>query len=222
MCGRYTLTSTPEALQAVFDWVEIPKAITPRYNIAPTQPVAIISNANKSNIDFFTWGLIPSWAKDPKIGGRMINARAETVAEKPSFRSAYKRRRCLILADGFYEWVKPPSDKSKIPHYIQLESKEPFAFAGLWENWQSSDGSEIKSCTIITTEPNDMMAKLHNRMPVILTADSYDTWLSEEEITRQELDPLLISYAANEMGHYPISTLVNSPANDVPEVLIPA
>lgn len=222
MCGRYTLTSTPEALQTVFDWVEIPNNITPRYNIAPSQPVAVISNADSQNLDFYTWGLIPSWAKDPKMGSRMINARAETLAEKPSFRAAYKRRRCLILADGFYEWVKQSGDKRKIPHYIQLESKEPFAFAGLWENWQSPDGSEIKSCTIITTEPNEMVAKLHNRMPVILPIESYDIWLSEEEKTRQELDPLLQSYPAEVMMHYPISTLVNSPANDVPDVLIPA
>jgi putative SOS response-associated peptidase YedK len=222
MCGRYALTANAEALQAVFDWVEIPTQITPRYNIAPTQPVAVISNADSQNLDFYTWGLIPSWAKDPKMGSRMINARAETLAEKPSFRAAYKRRRCLILADGFYEWVKQSGDKRKIPHYIQLESKEPFAFAGLWENWQSPDGSEIKSCTIITTEPNDMVAKLHNRMPAILPIESYDIWLSEEEKTRQELDPLLQSYPAEEMMHYPISTLVNSPANDVPDVLIPA
>ncbi len=222
MCGRYTLTAAPEDLRAVFDWVEFPAQMRPRYNIAPSQPVAVISNQDRSQLDFFTWGLIPSWAKDSKIGSRLINARGETVAEKPSFRAAYKRRRCLILADGFYEWVKQPGQKNKIPHYIQMESKEAFAFAGLWEIWHAPDGSEIKSCTIITTEPNTMMANLHNRMPVILPPASYDTWLSSEEQSRKELDALLGAYPPEEMMHFPVSTLVNSPANDVAEVLIPA
>lgn len=222
MCGRYTLTAVPEDLRAIFNGVEIPDELAPRFNIAPSQPVAVISNQQPNKLDFFVWGLIPSWAKDPKIGSRMINARAETLAEKPSFRAAYKRRRCLIPADGFYEWVKIPGAKTKIPHYIQIESKEPFAFAGLWEYWQSPDGSEVNSCTIITTEPNGLVAKLHNRMPVILPVESFETWLSPEEKSREELDGLLQPYPAEEMMHYPISTLVNSPANDVADVLIPA
>ncbi|MDH3944981.1 MAG: SOS response-associated peptidase, partial [Anaerolineae bacterium] len=173
-------------------------------------------------LDLFTWGLVPSWSKDPKMGSRMINARAETLAEKPSFRAAYKRRRCLILADGFYEWVKKPGHKTKTPHYIQLTSGQPFAFAGLWEYWQGDDGSEIKSCTIITTEPNSLIGKLHNRMPVILPPETYDLWLDPGEASREQLDPLLKAYPSEEMKHHPISTLVNSPANDVPEVILPA
>ncbi|MEK6255696.1 MAG: SOS response-associated peptidase [Chloroflexota bacterium] len=219
MCGRYTLTAVPEDLRAIFDGVEIPDEFVPRFNIAPSQPVAVISNQNPDKLDFFVWGLIPSWAKDPKIGNRMINARGETLAEKPSFRAAYKRRRCLIPADGFYEWVSRPGEKKKTPHYIQLKSKQPFAMAGLWEYWQSPDGSEIYSCTIITTEPNAMLAKLHNRMPVILPPDAYPLWLSESEQSRDILDPLLVPYPETEMQHYPVSTLVNSPANEVPAVI---
>ena len=221
MCGRYTLTAVPEDLRAVFDGVAIPDEYVPRYNIAPSQPVAVISNEDPTTLTHYKWGLIPSWAKDPKIGNRMINARGETVAEKPSFRAAYKRRRCLIPASGFYEWVKQPDIKQKMPHYIQLKTKQPFAMAGLWEYWQSSDGSEINSCTIITTEPNEMMAKLHNRMPVILPPDTYTLWLSKDEQPREILDPLLTPYPESEMQHYPVSTLVNSPANDVPEAISP-
>lgn len=222
MCGRFTLTAVPEDLRAIFEGLEIPDEFAPRYNIAPSQPVAVISNQQPNKLDFFVWGLIPSWAKDPKIGSRMINARAETLAEKPSFRAAYKRRRCLILADGFYEWQKVAGQKQKVPHYIQLKSQQPFAMAGLWEYWQSADGSEINSCTIITTQPNSLLAKIHNRMPVILAPDTYPLWLSESEQSRDALDPLLVPYPDSEMQHYPVSTLVNSPANDVPTVINPA
>jgi putative SOS response-associated peptidase YedK len=221
MCGRFTQFLDPDTLRAIYDWIDIPGDLPPRYNVAPSQPVGVVANDGENRLDFFLWGLIPSWSKDPKIGSRLINARGETVAEKPSFRSAYKRRRCLILADGFYEWVETPGQKSKTPHYIQLESKEPFAFAGLWEIWHSPEGDEIRSCTIITTEPNAMMAKLHNRMPVILPKETYELWLDPREQPRETLDPLLRPYPAEEMMHYPISTLVNSPANDLPEVLVP-
>lgn len=221
MCGRFTLTATPESIRSFFDWLEVADEVLPRYNIAPTQPVAVVANNHREKLDFFTWGLVPSWAKDPKMASRMINARAETLAEKPSFRAAYKRRRCLILADGFYEWTKQAGQKNKIPHYIQLSSGQPFAFAGLWEYWQGGDGSEIKSCTIITTEPNDLIAKLHNRMPVILKPESYDLWLDPGELGRERLDPLLKPYPSGEMKHHPISTLVNNPANDTPEVILP-
>ena len=222
MCGRFTLTVDPGQLQDAFPWAAIPDDFSPRFNIAPTQPVAVIPNDRQERMDFYVWGLIPSWAKDPEIGNRMINARAETLAEKPAFRSAFKRRRCLILADGFYEWQAEEGKKTKTPMYIQLASKKPFAFAGLWEIWNGSDGSEIRSCTIITTQPNQMMAKIHNRMPVILDPKEYPLWLSPEEKESGSLAALLQPYPAAEMSAYPVSRLVNSPSNDQPECILPA
>ncbi len=223
MCGRFTLVVSPEQLQTAFPWIgESANQVQPRYNIAPTQPVAVIPNREPRKLDHFVWGLIPSWAKDPKMGSRMINARAEGVAEKPSFRAAFRRRRCLIPATGFYEWQKNPGQKSKTPMYIQLKSGSPFAFAGLWEDWRSPDGSQVLSCTIITTEPNSFMAPIHNRMPVILPPDAYDTWLAIGEVERGALQSLLKPYPAEEMTAFPVSTLVNSPANDLPQCILPA
>jgi len=221
MCGRFTLTIDPGDLQEVFPDVQIPSGFSPRFNIAPTQPVAVISNAVPDRLDFFTWGLIPSWAKDPEIGNRMINARAETLAEKPSFRTALRRRRCLILADGFYEWRQIPDSKGKIPTYIHLKDHRPFAFAGLWELWNSPDGSQIYSCTIITTQPNELMQTIHNRMPVILPKASYSRWLDPAERQPADLADLLVSYPASEMAAYPVSRLVNSPQVDTPACIQP-
>jgi putative SOS response-associated peptidase YedK len=220
MCGRFTLTADINALQTSFPWLNIPPEITPRFNIAPTQPVAVVPNDGKNKLDFFNWGLIPSWAKDPQIGNRMINARAETLAEKPSYRTAFRRRRCLVLADGFYEWQQT-GGKSKIPMYIRLASGSPFAFAGLWEIWNSTDGSNILSCTIITTQPNELMQKIHNRMPVILPSDAYSLWLDPGEQDPTRLSNLLQPYPASEMNAYPVSTLVNSPSNDNPQCIVP-
>ena len=227
MCGRFTLTTSPDELQAAFDWLKMPPEMSdahgggPRYNIAPTQPVAVVPNDGFNRLDFFTWGLVPSWAKDPNIGSRMINARAETLAEKPSFRNAFKRRRCLILADGFYEWQVIPGQKSKQPMYITLEDHRPFAFGGLWEIWKSPDGSEIYSCTIITTEPNPLMATIHNRMPLILPPETYTQWLNPNEQRPEALKSLLEPYPASQMSAYPVSSLVNSPGNDTPELVEP-
>jgi putative SOS response-associated peptidase YedK len=151
----------------------------------------------------------------------LINARSETLSEKPSFRSAYKRRRCLVLADGFYEWVKQPGQKAKSPFYIQMESKEPFAFAGLWETWYSPDGSELKTAVIITTEPNELVSRIHARMPVILPREAYDLWLDPEEKSKDNFDHILKPYPSNEMIQFPVSRIVNSPANDSPECLEP-
>ena len=222
MCGRFTLTTDPQQLQQGFPWLSIPDGITPRYNIAPTQPVAVVPNDGKNRLDFFSWGLIPSWAKDPSIGNKMINARAETLQEKPSFRSAFRRRRCLILADGFFEWRQEAGAKVKTPMYIRLKTEKPFGLAGLWEAWQSPDGSKILSCTIITTQPNDLMQPIHNRMPVILPESAYSAWLSPEEVDPASLQPLLAPYPGDAMLAYPISRLVNSPENDTPEVIRPA
>jgi putative SOS response-associated peptidase YedK len=221
MCGRFTLTADAKKLAESFVDFTPPPENPPRYNIAPSQPVAVVANTGENKIDFFTWGLIPSWAKDPKIGNNLINARSETLAEKPSFRTAYRRRRCLILTDGFYEWRKNP-DKTKTPMYIQLESQEPFAFAGLWEQWYSPHGDEVLSCTIITTQPNEFMAQIHNRMPVILPPQAYAQWLAPAEQKPDILQPLLKPYPAEEMTAYPVSTLVNNPRNNTPDCILPA
>lgn len=221
MCGRFTLTVDPGQLRELFPWVEIPDGPTPRYNIAPGQPVAVVPNDGKNRLDFYVWGLVPYWAKDPAIGNRMINARAETLAEKPAFRSAFRRRRCLILADGFYEWSQEPGKKIKTPLYLHLKDKQPFAFAGLWEQWSSPDGSQLLSCTIVTTEPNELVSAFHNRMPVILPQSAYQAWLEPGEADSEKLRSLLKPYPAEEMVAYPVSPLVNSPANDLPACVAP-
>lgn len=222
MCGRFTLASDAETLQQTFFDFEVPTNLSPRYNISPTQDVAGVSNTPEKQVEFFHWGLIPSWAKDPKIGNRMINARSETLAEKPSFRNAYKRRRCLVLADGYYEWQKIPGDRVKQPVYIRLKSQKPFAVAGLWEVWQTRDMDEpLKSCTIITCPPNTMLADIHHRMPVILPQDAYAQWLSPDEQPADALQSLLIPYPGEEMEAYPVSRFVNRPTNDSPECIAP-
>jgi putative SOS response-associated peptidase YedK len=222
MCGRFTLTVDPAELQDAFPQFSFPQQYAPRYNIAPSQPILAIPNDGNAAADFFVWGLIPSWAKDPTIGSRLINARAETLGEKPAFRGAYKYRRCLIPSDGFFEWKQEPGSKLKTPHWIHLQSQLPFALAGLWETWQSPDGGLIKSATIITTEPNSLMAQLHNRMPVILHPNKYDQWLDTTAQRPESLQNLLVPFPAEEMAAHPVSTLVNSPANDRPECIISA
>ena len=222
MCGRFALTVDPADLQEAFPDYSFPPKYAPRFNIAPTQPILAVPNDGSGKADFFVWGLIPSWAKDPSIGNKLINARAETLAEKPSFRSAYKYHRCLIFADGFFEWQAQEGSKSKLPHFIRLKDGKPFAFAGLWEHWQSPEGSEVRSATIVTTEPNRLMASIHNRMPVILPPDAYTQWLDPAPRPAAGLQKLLVPYPAEAMSAYPISTLVNKPENDLPEVVLPA
>lgn len=225
MCGRFTLTADINTIQEAFPWVDIPAGMAPRYNIAPTQPVAVVVNDGRNRLDHYVWGLIPSWSKDPSIGSRLINARAETLAEKPSFRSAFRRRRCLILADGFFEWKKSTDTAGKavkIPTYIQLADGKPFAFAGLWENWNGPDGSQILSCTIITTQPNPLTATIHDRMPVILPQQALNRWLEPGEANPEKLADLLVPYPAEAMRAYPVSSLVNNPANDLPATVKPA
>jgi putative SOS response-associated peptidase YedK len=219
MCGRYTLRTPVETLVERFEINEYPSSITPSYNIAPSQGVAaVIAENGKRKLEMLHWGLIPSWAKDPEVGNKMINARAETVAEKPSYRKAFKERRCLILADGFYEWQK--TDSGKQPFYIRMEDESPFAFAGLWESWQN--GREIRSCTIITTSPNEVAAQVHNRMPVILHPEDYEMWLDPDFDEREPLTTLLKPFPAEAMEAYPVSRKVNRPANNDPEVIEPA
>ena len=225
MCGRFTLKTDPETLTETFPGFTTPAAdeMGPRYNIAPSQRVAVVPNNGDKSVEFFQWGLIPSWAKDPKIGNRMINARAETLAEKPSFRTAYKRRRCLVLTDGFYEWKAEPGSKTKTPFYIRLKSEKPFAFAGLWEAWSPNiDDDPLLSCTIITTSPNALMETIHRRMPVILEPDGYDQWLDPSDQSPRQLEGLLTQYPAEEMEAYPVSRLVNRPSNDSPDCIVAA
>jgi putative SOS response-associated peptidase YedK len=181
----------------------------------------VIANTGQNKIDFFQWGLIPAWAKDAKIGSQLINARAETLAGKPAFRAAYRRRRCLVLADGFYEWRVEPGQKAKTPLYIQLATSRPFAFAGLWEAWQSPQADTIWSCAIITTTPNTLIAPIHNRMPVILPPSDYARWLAPTEQSPEQLQELLKPYPAAEMTAWPVSKLVNDPNHDVPECIAP-
>lgn len=222
MCGRFTLTADPSDLQAAFKWVNFGNAeLSPRFNIAPTQPIPVITNTGTNKLDFFTWGLVPFWAKDPSLGSRMINARAETLSEKPSFKNAFKRRRCLILADGFYEWQKIPGENVKTPTYIHMKDNRPFAFAGLWEEWNDPDGSQILSATIITTEPNELIKPIHNRMPVILPEPSYEKWLTPGEVNPQETSNLLRPLESSLMKLHHVSRIVNNPRNDQPECVLP-
>ena len=222
MCGRFTLATAPEIVAEFFDLTAVPD-LSPRYNIAPTQPApAILVTPEQATRIFrpLRWGLIPGWAKDPAIGNRLINARAETVAEKPAFRSAFRRRRCLVVSDGFYEWKKGPGRKR--PFYIRMRDDKPFAFAGLWEHWESEDGTSIESCTLLTTRPNDLLRPVHDRMPVILDRADHDLWLDPAMDKVDRLAALLSPYPAEEMKAYPVGTRVNSPAQDDPSCIEPA
>jgi len=224
MCGRYRLTiDQQEQLEVYVAELFEEEDRGSRYNIAPTQrvPVLVIQDDTRW-IRGFRWGLVPSWAKDPAIGNRMINARSETVAEKPSFRTAWKhRRRCLVLTDGFYEWQKPADGKGpKIPHAIEMADGRPFGFAGLWERWGSED-DPLFTCTILTTDANELVKPIHDRMPVILgDAEEWDAWV-DPDVPSDELDGLLRPYPSEELHAYPVSTYVNKPGNEGPECVDP-
>ena len=220
MCGRYTLISPAKTIAQQFQLLEIP-SLSPRYNIAPSQPVAAVRQSPESGereLTLFRWGLVPFWAKDSKIGSRMINARSETAAEKPAFRAAFKQRRCLVLADGFYEWQRLA--RGKQPFYIHLRGGQPFAIAGLWERWEGPDGL-LESCTLLTTEPNDLLRPSHNRMPVILHPQDYDLWLNPGIQERELLRPLFSPYPFESMRAYPIGSWVNNPRNDGAQCIEP-
>lgn len=222
MCGRFTLAVNPSDYSDEFGGADFPQQFQPRYNIAPSQPVLAIPNDGKNAASFFLWGLVPSWAKDPTIGNRLINARGETLAEKPAFRGAFKYKRCIIPADGFYEWKQKAGTKAKIPHFIRLKGHKPFALAGLWDEWHSAEGASIQTCTIVTTEPNSLMAAIHNRMPLILKPESIGDWLDASPRAPESLTGLVQPFPADLMECYPVSTLVNSPANDRAECIAPA
>lgn len=221
MCGRFTLTVDPSTVQLQFALDTVPSGLAPRYNIAPTQPVLALTNEGTRDATLLRWGLIPSWAKDPKMGSRMINARSETLAEKPAFKTAFRRRRCVIFADGFYEWQKRP-DGGKSPMFIHLQDETPFVFAGLWEAWKAPDADDwLRTCTIITTSPNDFMAPIHNRMPVILDQTGMADWLTPGEVDPRALQPLLKPLASDALAAREVSRAVNRPANDYPDLLAP-
>jgi putative SOS response-associated peptidase YedK len=218
MCGRFAIVeSVPELLEA-FELAAGPNSLAARYNVAPTQLAPVIPNRQPRQLELFRWGLVPGWAKDVRIGAKMINARSETAAEKPSFKTALARRRCLVPASGFYEWKKTAG--AKVPHFIRHKSGRPLALAGLWELWDKGP-EPVYSFTILTTEPNQLVARLHNRMPVILPAAAWSDWLNPAPVEPQALQALLAAYPADEMEAYPVSTQVNSPANDRPELIEP-
>ena len=217
MCGRYALTSNLDELQARFNFEARDLEYRPSYNIAPTQQSLVVTNDGRRRGEYMRWGLVPFWAKDIKIGYRMINAVGETVSTKPAFRAAYKKRRCLVLANGFFEWQK--DGKAKIPFYIHLGDQTPCAFAGLWETWKSPEGATIKSFTIVTTEPNQFIKPIHNRMPVILSQETEALWLDPMTEDPETLDKLLAPAPAEYMAGYQVSQSVNSPKNSGPECI---
>ena len=214
MCGRYTVRSI-QPVAELFG-IALPPEFQPRFNIAPTQDVLVVRSAGAAKPgrrgDLLRWGLVPSWAKDPSVGNRMINARAETAAERPAFRDAMKRRRCLVPADGFYEWQAQPGTKRKQPHLIRMADDRPFGFAGLWDTWWTGD-ERTESFTILTTSPNELIAPIHDRMPVIVAPEDYDRWL-DPSVDSAGVADLLRPYPAEEMWVEPVGTHVNNPAND--------
>ena len=217
MCGRYSLIADLGELARQYEFDGNIEGFDKKHNIAPTQEVLTVVGGETRRAGLMRWGLIPRWAKDQKIARRMINARAETVAEKPAFRNAFRRRRCLVLADGFYEWQR--SGRAKTPMRVVMRSGEPFAFAGLWETWKDPAGNVIPSCTIITTTPNELLEPIHNRMPVILTRDAEDLWLDPNVDDPAALSSVLTPYPADAMDFYAVSPLVNSVANEGPELI---
>lgn len=220
MCGRFTIMLEADELREVLELGKVPDDWMPRFNLAPSQPAGVVVDAETRNVGWMKWGLVPGWAKDAQIGSRLINARAETLAEKPSFRQAFTRRRCLIPADGFYEWHHPEGGKGRgQPVHIHMKDRRPFFLAGLWERWQAAESDPLLSFTIITTQANELVGKIHERMPVILTGETAWNWLKPHPVS--ELAGFLRPYPEDEMEMFAVSYLVNSPANDSPAVAAP-
>lgn len=219
MCGRYTLTKFERRLQERYGIIDRDTPFLPRFNIAPTQEAPVVLFDEKPQLKYLRWGLIPIWAKDSKIGNQLINARSETVAEKPAFRSAFKKRRCLVLTDGFYEWTKTPHGKA--PVWITLKDQPMFCFAGLWENWKDPAGKLLQTFTIITTNANELLTPVHTRMPVILHEQDFDRWLDPHTDDSAALAALLQPFPSGAMHYREVSTLVNSPRNDDPRCIEP-
>ena len=218
MCGRFSLSTAPDWVAEHFGLEEVPD-LKPRYNIAPTQDVAVVRQRRSGgrHLDLLRWGLLPASMPDTPGGAPLINARSETVADKPSFRQAFLQRRCLVPADGFFEWKRV--DGRKLPIYFTLRDRQPFAFAGLWERWVASDGHPVESCTILTTEPNELVRSVHDRMPVILEPDGYDPWLAPDSKPEKDLVPLFRPCSAASMECYPVSPMVNRAEADTPECI---
>ncbi len=217
MCGRFTLTTPAESLEQLFG-LDMPTGLAPRYNVAPGQEVPVVRRGADGGraLAALRWGLVPAWAEDPAIGRRMINARAETVAQRPAFRDAFRARRCLIPADGYYEWRKMPGRRSR-PYYVTLPGHAPFAFAGLWERWQGPGGEALETCVIVTTAANARLAPVHDRMPAILGADSFEAWLAAPP---ERAHALLRPYEG-EIELWPVSTRVNRAVDDGPALIEP-
>lgn len=221
MCGRFTLHIEPDDLVRTygrFHWAVRPEQ---RYNIAPTQLVVVVAGDESPEVRTMRWGLVPRWADDIAIGNRMINARAETLAQKPAFKKLFARQRCLILADGFYEWRSEGKNAPKTPFYIRMKDGRPFAFAGLWDRWTDADGVHLDSCTIITCEANSLVGQLHDRMPVILSEQDYDTWLDPTINDTHVLTALLQPYDPDDMQAHQVSRTVNNPAHEQPGCIDP-
>ena len=218
MCGRFTLTADGQTIQLALGLKDAP-VHQARYNIAPSQPVSVVTNQQPDVLNQFQWGLIPLWSKDAAIANKLINARSETAHEKPSFRDAMRSRRCLIPADGYYEWQATPNSKHKTPMYIFLDEHELFAFAGLWEVWRAPSGEDVHSCTILTTDSNEVTKPIHHRMPVIIDRENYAAWLQSDD--ERERRALLKPYPSERMEFYPVTKAVNKPENDSPENIVP-
>jgi len=219
MCGRFSVISSKGTIEERFDVILDDDDFKSVYNAAPTQSLPLITNLESKKVNFFKWGLIPFWAKDQSLATKMINARAETILEKPAFKNLIQGKRCLVISDGFYEWKQLPGSK-KQPYRITLKDNGLFAYAGLWDEWKDPVGKQINSFTIITTDPNELMRHIHNRMPVILKKEHEKKWLSNNSDI-QEILQLLQAYPADLMQAYPVSTLVNLPANNDEKVLLP-
>ncbi len=211
MCGRFTLTLSSKEVAEILNITE-EMEWNPHYNIAPTQPVPVLINNGQKRLNLLQWGLIPFWAKDAAMGSKMINARAETIDTKPSFKHCFQKQRCLILADGFYEWKR--EGKSKIPYRITIPNRKAFGFAGIWDSWKSPDGDIKQTCSIITTAPNELMSTIHDRMPVILEQEMETIWLDHDITDSMRLKSLLIPYPSKMMYAYQVSTAVNSAKYD--------
>jgi len=221
VCGRFTLTAPPAQVAELFDLDDVPD-LRPRFNVAPGQDVATVSAAEGGGreLRLRRWGLVPGWARDPKLGSRMINARSETVAEKPAFRAAFRRRRCLVPADGFYEWAAGARGR-KQPHHLRRADAAPFAFAGLWERWRRGDEPALESCTLLTTEANATLAPIHDRMPVILPPSSWSLWLDPALCEPEALLPLLVPEPPGRLEAHPVGLRVNRPEHDDAGCLTP-
>ncbi|MCK4339580.1 MAG: SOS response-associated peptidase [Candidatus Cloacimonetes bacterium] len=219
MCGRFSRRMTTEEIAESFEAGQILCDLEPSYNVAPSQDVVAIINGEDKKLVTFKWGLIPYWSKDPSVGYKMINARAESISEKPSFKLPLKSKRCLIIADGFYEWRKEQGNK--IPMFFHLKSHKPFGFAGLYDNWTSIDGEKISTCTIITTDANELMKQIHYRMPVILPKEKESIWIDSNIHDIDILLPILKPYDSNLMEMYEVSRFVNSPKNNSKECIQP-